>query len=113
MRRLTDGVRSLARGWITLADVTGSLLLKNWIGGILAGAAALAIVGPAVALKAAVRSQQASASVATPDVTKLGPQVGQKVPDFSLVDQHGRARTLQSLMGPNGLVLVFNRSADW
>jgi hypothetical protein len=47
------------------------------------------------------------------DVTKLGPQVGERVPDFSLPDQRGRQRTLASLMGPKGLVLVFNRSADW
>lgn len=48
-----------------------------------------------------------------PDVTKLGPQAGERVPEFALPDQHGRPRTLASLMGPKGLVLVFNRSADW
>ena len=47
------------------------------------------------------------------DVTKLGPQVGETVPPFTLTDQTGREHTLQSLMGPNGLVLVFFRSADW
>ena len=47
------------------------------------------------------------------DVTKLGPQVGQQVPDFSLTDQNGRTRTLQSIMGPRGAMLVFIRSADW
>lgn len=49
----------------------------------------------------------------TPDVSMLGPQAGDKVPAFSLPDQQGRTRTLASLMGPKGLVLVFNRSADW
>jgi len=39
--------------------------------------------------------------------------VGAKIPDFTLSDQHGQTRTLASLMGPNGLVLVFNRSAEW
>ena len=48
-----------------------------------------------------------------PDVTRLGPQVGEKVPDFTLPDQNGRRRSLSSLMGDTGLVLVFNRSADW
>ena len=48
-----------------------------------------------------------------PDVDRFGPQVGEAVPSFSLVDQHGAARDLQSLMGPNGLMLVFSRSADW
>jgi hypothetical protein len=47
------------------------------------------------------------------DVSKLGPQVGQRVPDFSLRDQAGRVRDLQSIMGPRGAMLVFFRSADW
>ena len=48
-----------------------------------------------------------------PEVDRLGPLAGETVPPFSLVDQHGEARDLQSLMGPNGLMLVFSRSADW
>jgi hypothetical protein len=48
-----------------------------------------------------------------PDVQKLGPQVGDRVPDFSLTDQHGQSRTLASLVGPKGAMLVFYRSADW
>ena len=47
------------------------------------------------------------------DVAKLGPQVGERVPDFSLQDQNGRTQTLQSIMGPRGAMLVFVRSADW
>jgi cytochrome oxidase Cu insertion factor (SCO1/SenC/PrrC family) len=47
------------------------------------------------------------------DVSTRGPQVGERVPDFSLTDQDGRVRTLQSLMGERGLMLVFLRSADW
>ncbi len=43
----------------------------------------------------------------------LGPQVGDVVPDFSLTDQTGAGRDLASLTGPNGLMLVFIRSADW
>ncbi|HEY7170601.1 MAG TPA: hypothetical protein VH417_07135 [Vicinamibacterales bacterium] len=46
-------------------------------------------------------------------VAKLGPQVGERVPDFSLSDQNGKSWTLQSIMGPNGAMLVFFRSADW
>jgi hypothetical protein len=42
-----------------------------------------------------------------------GPQVGEQVPDFSLVDQTGRTRDLQSIMGPRGAMVVFQRSADW
>ena len=47
------------------------------------------------------------------DVSALGPQVGEQVPDFSLPDQNGDIRTRRSIMGPNGAMLVFVRSADW
>ena len=47
------------------------------------------------------------------DLSKLGPQVGERVPDFSLKDQNGKIWTLQSIMGPKGAMLVFLRSADW
>ena len=47
------------------------------------------------------------------DVTRLGPQVGEQVPDFTLRDQNGAARTLQSVMGDRGAMIVFIRSADW
>ena len=47
------------------------------------------------------------------DVSKLGPQVGERVPDFSLKDQNGKTWTLPSIMGPKGTMLVFVRSADW
>ena len=47
------------------------------------------------------------------DVSKLGPQVGQRVPAFSLKDQSGKIQTLDSIMGPKGAMLVFFRSADW
>jgi peroxiredoxin len=39
--------------------------------------------------------------------------VGERVPEFSLKDQSGTTRTLQSIMGPKGAMLVFVRSADW
>ena len=48
-----------------------------------------------------------------PDVDRFGTQVGETVPDFELVDQAGRARSLASILGPNGAMLVFSRSAVW
>jgi hypothetical protein len=57
--------------------------------------------------------QQAGPAREKVDVSKLGPQVGQPVPDFSLKDQTGKIQTLQSIMGPKGAMLVFLRSADW
>ena len=47
------------------------------------------------------------------DLSKLGPQVGERIPDFSLRDQNGKPWNLQSIMGPKGAMLVFYRSADW
>jgi cytochrome oxidase Cu insertion factor (SCO1/SenC/PrrC family) len=47
------------------------------------------------------------------DIERIGPQVGERVPDFKLVDQSGEARTLKSVLGPKGALLVFFRSADW
>ena len=47
------------------------------------------------------------------DVASLGPQVGERVPDFSLPDQNGETHTLESIMGPRGAMLLFHRSADW
>ncbi len=48
-----------------------------------------------------------------PNLASLGPKVGEPLPAFSLQDQQGRTRDFASLSGPQGLVLVFFRSADW
>jgi hypothetical protein len=75
---------------------------------------AAGVVCAAIGLTPRAMSQQpASPQSSLPDVQKLGPQVGRPAPDFTLLDQKGQARTLASLMGPKGLMLVFNRSADW
>lgn len=67
-----------------------------------------------LALLALLLAGQAHAQTRTQiDVSKLGPQVGERVPDFSLVDQSGRQQTLRSIMGSRGAMLVFVRSADW
>ena len=47
------------------------------------------------------------------DVDQLGPQPGARVPDFSATDHTGTTRTLASVLGPKGAMLVFSRSADW
>ena len=75
----------------------------------------LAMLAAAVLLHAPADSamQQTPGESSLPDVQKLGPQVGSRVPEFTLVDQRGQSRTLASLMGPRGVMLVFFRSADW
>lgn len=47
------------------------------------------------------------------DFNAIGPSVGTAAADFELPDQHGTPRTLSSLLGPKGAMLVFYRSADW
>mgnify|MGYP001277686438 FL=1 len=46
-------------------------------------------------------------------VADLGPQIGDQVPEFRLPDQNGQTHSLDSIMGPNGAMLLFHRSADW
>jgi hypothetical protein len=48
-----------------------------------------------------------------PDTATIGPQVGAVVPAFSGVDQFGKTRTLESVLGAKGAMLVFFRSAEW
>ena len=45
-------------------------------------------------------------------VANLGPQVGEQVPDFQVSDQFGEIHNLESVMGPNGEMHLFNRTAD-
>jgi hypothetical protein len=47
------------------------------------------------------------------DAGGIGPAGDATASAFTLLDQSGQSRTLESLMGPQGLVLVFFRSADW
>jgi hypothetical protein len=47
-----------------------------------------------------LHAQQPSTPARTPiDVSKLGPQVGERAPDFSPKDQNGKIWTLRSIMG--------------
>ncbi len=64
----------------------------------------------ALAFGSTVNAQSARTPI---DVHALGPQVGDRVPDFSLPDQTGTMRTLDSIMGPNGAMILFYRSANW
>jgi cytochrome oxidase Cu insertion factor (SCO1/SenC/PrrC family) len=67
----------------------------------------------AAALLLALPMSTAAQNRAPIDVHSLGPQVGDRVPDFNLPDQHGQLQTLNSIKGPNGTMLLFHRSADW
>lgn len=56
-----------------------------------------------------VAGQQPAAS----DSATVGLNVGEVAPEFELPDQHGAVRRLSSLLGRQGTMLVFYRSADW
>jgi len=45
--------------------------------------------------------------------SSAGIAVGQKIPPFQLRDQFGKVRDFNSIRGPNGAAIFFNRSADW
>jgi len=68
-----------------------------------------AIVVSISLLGLSVRAQ----SVSPIDISRLGPQIGRQVPDFRLTDQQNRVWTRDSIMGPNGAMIVFSRSVDW
>jgi hypothetical protein len=70
----------------------------------------LLALGSAVAQ---ARDPQSNSPAAVVDVATIGPKVGEALPDFSLPDQHGQMRSMKSLLGPNGAVIVFFRSANW
>jgi hypothetical protein len=42
-----------------------------------------------------------------------GPQVGTAMPAIAAPDQDGVQRALADIQGENGVLILFNRSADW
>lgn len=42
-----------------------------------------------------------------------GPAIGSVTPGIEAPDQSGTPRSLDDLAGANGLLVLFNRSADW
>ena len=66
-----------------------------------------------LAIGAGQAPAQSGNRAAEVDLERVGPQVGTGLPDFSLRDQHGDVHTMGSLLGPNGALIVFFRSADW
>jgi hypothetical protein len=50
---------------------------------------------------------------AQPNLDAIGPRVGIRAPDFSGIDQLDRRQTLESVLGSEGAMIVFFRSADW
>jgi hypothetical protein len=42
-----------------------------------------------------------------------GPDIGERIPAISAIDQHGQRRDFDDIVGPNGAMILFFRSADW
>src|SRR5438552_422786 len=61
----------------------------------------------------ALQQSPSSPSRISADGNGVGPQIGGRVPDFTLPDGQGATHTLASVMGPKGAIIVFFRSADW
>ena len=55
----------------------------------------------------------ASAFAGADYVDDWGPAIGSEMPEFELADSKGELRDRDSLATPSGLLLFFNRSADW
>lgn len=71
------------------------------------------VSGFAFLISAGTSSMAASQSLTGVDIDTLGPKFGENVPEFTLPDQQGIQQTLESIMGPNGAMLLFHRSASW
>ncbi|MGE0046264.1 MAG: peroxiredoxin family protein [Hyphomonadaceae bacterium] len=55
----------------------------------------------------------AMVGVASAQTHNYGPAIGDVLPSFSAQDQSGATRSAVNLNGPNGVVLLVTRSADW
>ena len=44
---------------------------------------------------------------------KTGLKIGEKAPDFKLMDQNGTERSLSEMLKDGNVALVFYRSASW
>ena len=89
------------------------VMMKRLAGRSVTVAWSVALLLTTPPLSSSAAAQGTAAARQRVDVSRLGPQVGERVPDFSLTDQNGRAQNLQSILGPRGAMLVFFRSADW
>lgn len=55
----------------------------------------------------------AAQSQAADYAAEWGPKVGTTMPAISAPDQDGKLRSLADLQGEKGVLIFFNRSADW
>ena len=49
----------------------------------------------------------------TDDGMKTGPAIGEIIPEFQAENQNGKLTSFRDIVGPNGALILFHRSADW
>jgi peroxiredoxin len=79
--------------------------MKSWLSWVLSGMSLLTFAVSVVCVGSAHAQYKADAN----SILK----VGAKIPLLSGTDQFGKERDFENLKGPNGLVILFYRSADW
>src|SRR6266436_1555576 len=65
-----------------------------------------------VVLLAAASGQESRLSTGA-SAPPIGLEIGQRAPQFTLVDQFGHEQSNETLKGPKGTIVLFFRSADW
>ena len=83
------------------------MLKTPWASGVLMALISSHVAAPALSQNFLTDIPEGSRGMVS------GPDVGQRIPDFSAYDQNGNSVSLQDVMGPNGAMVVFHRSADW
>lgn len=56
---------------------------------------------------------QQAGRIRIPTNLTTGPEIGERIPMFEAVDQHGERRGFEDIKGPAGAMILFYRSADW
>ena len=72
----------------------------------------LLLGGFAFAIGAGAQAPPAEAWREAPP-TSTGIAIGKPIPAFSIPDQNNQPRDFKSVAGPNGAMIVFQRSVDW
>ena len=75
-------------------------------------AALLAVISSAIAAPALAQNFLTDIPAGSRGMVS-GPEIGERIPEFSAHDQNGNRVGLDDVMGPNGAMVVFHRSADW
>jgi len=95
-----------------------SLLLQSFRKIVLRGWAGARVVAWVVVIMPLLHAQIPQSGLSPSGSRKAsvnapGPAVGEKIPFFRAPDQYGRMQDLNSLRGPNGAMILFERSLDW